>query len=255
VTRGEAVVVNVVKIGGDLAGKRERVQDLGQEMREGHWLLVHGGGAEVSRLTRRLGLEPRFRDGVRITSAEEMDVVDMVLSGLVNKRIVRTMRAMGINAVGLSGADGGIFSAISIAERTGEVDGSDARLARTLLSEGYLPVLCSTTMDRDGYGLNVNADPAALSVACALEADSLVYLSDIPGVMKEDKVLPILDEQDVEREIAEGVIHGGMIPKVRSSVDALKKGVRRIIIGEYAGPGSLAALLSGERGTRIVRET
>ncbi len=247
----------VVKIGGELAGSEVQVRELGAELgREPGWVLVHGGGAEVSQLARRFGVEPRFRDGVRQTSAEEMDYVDMALSGQINKRLVRLFQAAGLNAVGLSGSDGRLFTGRSIAEgsRTGQVTRVEPALLSMLLAGGYFPVLCSTSMSEEGTGLNVNADSAALAVAQALRARTLVFLSDIPGVLKGGRVIEKLAPADAVAEIAAGTITGGMVAKVRACLGALEGGVDCIIIGEYAGRGSVAALLAGERGTRIVRE-
>jgi acetylglutamate kinase len=247
----------VVKIGGELASSAAQVRDLGADLRsQTGWVLVHGGGAEVSALARRFGVEPRFRDGVRQTSPEEMNYVDMALSGLINKRLVRLFHAAGLDAVGLSGSDGRLFTGRSIAEdsRTGEVTRVEPALLSMLLAGGYFPVLCSTSMGEDGGGLNINADSAALAVARALRARTLVFLSDIPGVLKAGRVIDKLAPADALAEIAAGTITGGMVAKVRACLAAVEGGVESIIIGEYAGPGSVTALLGGERGTRIVRE-
>ncbi len=246
----------VIKIGGELAGSVGELKELAADLAaDPGWVLVHGGGAEVSRLARRFGVESRFKDGVRQTSTEEMDYVDMALSGLINKRLVRLFQSAGLNAVGLSGSDGRIFTGrpVSDGSRTGEVAGVEAALLQTLLDGGYLPVLCSTSMGDDGMGLNINADSAALAVAAALRARTLVFLSDIPGVLKGGRVLDRLTAGEALAEIAAGTITGGMVAKVRACLGALERGVEAIVIGEYAGRGSVRALQSGSRGTRIAR--
>ncbi len=252
----------VVKIGGRAAEKEESLACLAAEIatlsKENRVVLVHGGGAEVTALAKRLGMEPVFKDGIRQTSPAEMDVVDMVLSGGVNKRLVRLLRSRGLNPVGLSGSDGGIFTAAPIGgegagdeTRTGEIVSMDARLLDLLLAAGYLPVLCSTSTDERGRGMNINADGVAFRLAAHMSAAALVFLSDIPGILCDGSVLQALSIQEAADLIQRGTITGGMVPKVRSSLDALRTGVRRVIIGEYDGAGSLARLLEGKQGTRI----
>jgi len=249
----------LIKIGGKAAAAESSLRDLIREMaalRDRHeFILVHGGGAEVSRVTRIFGLEPVFRDGVRMTSPPEMEIVDMVLSGKVNKDLVRMFSASGIRAVGISGSDGGFFTGRSIdpagVSRTGRVERVDPEPVLLLLKAGYLPVAASTSMDPQGGALNINADEAALEIAKALAADALVFLSDIPGILKDSATLRSLDRAAAEREIRDGVITGGMIPKVTSSLEALHSGVRAVVIGEFTTYGDLALLLSREKGTTI----
>lgn len=246
-----------LKIGGSVAGGADGVQALAGELHElaerYRIVLVHGGGAEVTALSRTLGVEPVFRDGIRLTSEAEMDIVEMVLAGKVNKRLVRLFQATGLDAVGLSGADGALFRGESLdpATRTGVIRTVCPDLAELLLEQGYLPVLSPVCMDNDGGALNVNADTAALEVAVSLRSRCLLFLSDIPGIMLGGRVAATLTEEEALRGIADGAITGGMIPKVRSSIDALKRGVGQIVIGQQGGKGSLAAFLRGERGTRL----
>jgi acetylglutamate kinase len=250
----------VVKIGGKAAEDRESLGALCDELRDvsgGHRLvLVHGGGAEVTAVSRRFGIEAVFRDGVRQTSPEEMEIVDMVLAGKVNSQHVRLLRARGLDAVGLSGSDGGSFTGEPLggrgaSTRTGEVTRVDVRLLLLLLDAGYIPVLCSTSMDAEGGGLNINADTAAFSLAAHLGAASLVFLSDIPGVISDGSVVQALSAEETKALIERGVITGGMVPKVTASFDAMDKGVKKVIIGRYESPGSLARLLEGKEGTRL----
>ena len=202
----------VIKIGGELAGSAGELQELAADLAvERGWVLVHGGGAEVSQLARRFGVEPRFVDGVRQTSAEEMDYVDMALSGQINKRLVRLFQSAGLNAVGLSGSDGRIFTGRPVApgSRTGDVAAVEPALLLSLLGGGWFPVLCSTSMGDDGLGLNINADSAALAVAAALRARTLVFLSDIPGVLKDGKVIERLTDKGRARRNRERHDHRG----------------------------------------------
>jgi acetylglutamate kinase len=216
---------------------------------------VHGGGAEVTRISRQLGFEPRFHEGIRITLSEEMDVVEMILSGKINKHLVRFFQSCGLPAVGFCGADGATFRGRTLGRvegketRTGNVAEVDPRLLTALFKAGFLPVLSSTSMDKKGLGVNINADSVAFEVACRLNSESLVFISDIPGVLKDDRLLKSLNREEVHREIADGTITGGMIPKATSAVEALKHGVGQVIIGQYCGRGSLRALLEGGMGT------
>lgn len=210
-------------------------------------------------MSRRLGLKPNFREGIRVTTEEEMEVVEMVLSGSVNKRLVRLFRAAGLPAVGLCGADGGLFTGSPMQEggvrtRTGKIDSVDPKLAAQLLAGGWFPVVSPTASDSRGGALNINADTAAFALAAALKSETLLFLSDIPGILRQGKCLAGLDPAGVEAEIDAGTITGGMIPKVRSAVEALSRGVKRIIIGEFRTPGDLAALLNGRLGTRIISQ-
>ncbi len=249
----------VIKIGGDLASKQDLLADLAGDVRRlqnrsHHCLLVHGGGAELSRLMRVAGIEPVFKDGIRQTSAEEMDYVDMVLSGSVNKRIVRLFQYEGLSAVGLSGSDGASFTGESIGpgSHTGEVAEVDPGLLDLLLEKGYFPVVSSTSMDPiERVGLNINADSVAFRLAERMRARNLIFLSDVPGILKQGSVLPALTAEQALNEIDVGTITAGMIPKVKASVEALEHGVRNILIGTYARKGDLAALIAGEGGTRI----
>ncbi len=250
----------LVKIGGRAAENEESLAALGDELHalraEHRIVLVHGGGAEVTAVSKKLGIEPVFKDGIRQTSAAEMDIVEMVLAGKMNKRLVRLLRARGLDAVGLSGADGGVFTGTAMGgdpavTRSGEVACVEPRLLDVLLDAGYLPVLCSTSMDEQGNGLNINADTAAFRIAIRMGAAALVFFSDIPGILSEGSVVQALRGEEARELIARGVIAGGMVPKVSASLDALDQGVRKVIIGQYDGPGSLARMLDGKQGTRL----
>jgi acetylglutamate kinase len=250
-----------IKIGGKMAASKDLLAGLAAEMKKlglsSSFLLIHGGGAEVTERSKELGLEPVFKDGIRITSSKEMDLVDEVLSGRVNTRLTRLFQKCGLNAVGLSCSSGKIVLGQSLevwngtATRTGEITAVQPELLRLLLTHGYLPLLCSTAMDKEGEGLNINADTIAFTIAAALKSDCLVFFSDIPGVLKENKVMQALTRKQAEREIKAGTISGGMLPKIRSSLQALRAGVKTIIIARYEQPGALGRLLDGEGGTRI----
>ena len=250
----------VMKIGGT-ALQHASFGALSEELvgaaRRDEIVVVHGGGKEVSSYAAGRGIESHFENGVRMTGAEEMAVVDMVLAGLVNKRVVRGLAALGCPAVGLSGADAGMLTGEAVhdaegrATRTGRLAHTRPEVLRHLLGGGYLPVVASTVSAADGTPLNLNADDAALALAEALDANTLLFFSDIPGVMKGEEVVGFLDAGRVEEEIEAGTIAGGMIPKVRSAVRALDHGVDAVVIGGYREHGDLERLLHGDLGTRI----
>jgi acetylglutamate kinase len=252
--------VVTMKIGGRMAEEEASLRDFALDLKDlqqgGQYVvLVHGGGAEVSRLSRELGIEPVFHEGIRITSPEEMDIVEMILCGKVGKRLVRLLQSCGLAAVGICGADGRIFLGRSLGRvleketRTGNVEQVDLSLLAALLKAGFFPVLASTTMDETGAGVNINADTVAFELACALASPSLVFLSDIPGVLADGQVLRRLGRERVRELIRDGTISGGMIPKATSALEALKRGVGRVVIGQYGGRGSLTALLDSSLGT------
>lgn len=249
----------VVKIGGVAATDAKLLNALLSEFvpLAGKAVLVHGGGKEVTALSEKFGLTAEFRDGIRLTSPAEMEVVDMVLGGKINIDLVRRARALGLDAVGLGGQDGGLFIGEARvfdgkASRTGKITSASAQLLETLTNAGYFPIVNSTSTDAAGAGLNINADEAAQEVAIAARAEALIFISDIAGVLKDGAVIPRLDGPGMEAEIASGVIGGGMVPKVRSARQAVEAGVGRVVIGGYKTVGDLAKLLSGAAGTTIV---
>jgi acetylglutamate kinase len=250
----------LIKIGGRAASDKSAFTNLAREMKKLEnnysFFFVHGGGAEVTKISSVFGLEAEFENGIRKTTPQEMDVVDMVLGGKMNKYIVRIFASEGLSPVGISGCDGKIFTGVSITDgsRTGRVTASDPTLLNLLSESGFLPVISSVSMDTDGTALNINADEAALAAAEAISADKLIFISDIPGILENDEVIHKLTPDDAERKIKDGVISGGMIPKVESSVEALKKGVGSVIIGGYTKYGDLGGLIAGSLGSDITRE-
>lgn len=230
------------------------------DSRAGGYVVVHGGGSELSTLMERYGYTPRFVDGVRRTSPEEMPLVDMALAGRMNTALVRLFGKVGLNPVGLSAQDGGMVLGAPVvmadgrAGRTGRPVAADGTVLRTLLRAGYTPVVSPVSRDETWEGLNINADEVALALAEALEASRLIFLSDIPGILDGNQVIEQLTHREAERAIETGILSGGMIPKVRSSLFALEKGVGSITIGEYKEPGDLGALAAGRKGTVLIYE-
>lgn len=250
--------VIVIKTGGRAAENEQALSNLAKEIGElqdkYNFIFVHGGGSAVSSIQRVYGIEPVFKEGVRITSKREMELVDMGLAGKMNKYLVRLFNRNGISAVGISGADGSTFTGESIAGescRTGRIITTDKKLIETLFSGGFIPLLCSVSTDSLGQALNINADEAALAAGMAWKAESIIFISDIPGILNGDRQYKELNETEIENLIAEDIINGGMIPKVTSSLAALKGGAERVVIGDYSQYNDLKKLLSGEKGTKI----
>lgn len=210
-------------------------------------VVVHGGGPHINALLRRLNIESRFEQGLRVTDAATMEVVEMVLCGQVNKAVVTLFQRNGVRAVGISGKDAALFQARvrnPALGLVGEVDKVDAGVVRTLLDGGYVPVVAPVGMGEDGSSLNINADTAAGAIAGALRAEFFVLASDVPGVLDaEGTLLPTLNRSAVARLRAEGVIHGGMIPKTEACLNALDAGCRRALILDGRAESSLERCL------------
>jgi acetylglutamate kinase len=243
---------HVYKLGGPALEDPGLMEPLADEMRRtgGPVVLVHGGGRHVDRLLRALGIESRFVEGRRETSPAAMEVVEMVLSGVVNKALAAGLTAAGVPAVGLSGRDGGLVRA-RLEEglgRVGTPESVDPAPIRALWSAGLLPVVSPVSTGPAGGSVNVNADEAALGLARALGAHTLVYLSDVDGVNVGDEAAAKLTPAEAERRIEDGTIAGGMALKVRVALEASAAGIPEVVI---AGK---ARLLGTFPGTRLVSE-
>lgn len=195
-------------------------------------VLCHGGGPQISRLMGELGREPEFVDGLRVTDADTMRVTSMVLLGDVNRTLVGHVNTHGPHAVGLSGVDGGLFLCEPKDERlgfVGEISAVDPRPVTRLLEDGYLPVVASVGMDREGNVYNINADTAAGALAAALEAEKLIVLTNVEGLYEDfgdaDSLVSEIDLAGLREMYEGGGLHTGMLPKVASILDALEGGV------------------------------
>ena len=243
-------IVRVYKVGGPALEDPGLTAPLAEEVRRGggYAVLVHGGGRAVDRLLKALHIESRFVDGRRETSPEAMDVVEMVLSGLANKALAAGLTAAGVPAVGLSGRDGGLVRARLEPNlgRVGVPERVDVAPIRALWNGGFLPVVSPVANGALGESVNVNADEAALGIARAVGATTLVYLSDVDGVRIGDRTVESLAPEEMQRRIDDGTITGGMALKVRVALAASAAGIPEVVI---AGK---ARLLGGFRGTRIV---
>ncbi|MEX2203128.1 MAG: acetylglutamate kinase [Actinomycetota bacterium] len=197
-------------------------------------VVVHGGGPQMTELSERLGLASSFVDGVRVTDLETLDVATMVLAGKLNTELVASLVAGDVPAVGLSGVDAGLAVARKQAEPdlgyVGEVVRVNAEILRTLMDNGFVPVVASIAADAGGHPFNVNADVMAAELAVGLEAQKLVYLNDVPGVIGPggDLLSELGVEETLDLLAQAAVVDGGMIPKLESAVRALKAGVPRV---------------------------
>ncbi len=197
-------------------------------------VVVHGGGPQISDLMRRLGKVPEFVDGLRVTDAESVDIVRMALVGKVNREIVAALNQHGSYAVGLSGEDAGLIRVEMRDERlgfVGDVTSIDPSIVHKLTNEELIPVIATVGVDELGQVYNVNADAVAGAIALALQAEKLVYLTDVAGIYAdypdESSLVSGIDVRGLEELLADGKVDGGMIPKLESCVDALRGGVRR----------------------------
>jgi acetylglutamate kinase len=224
--------------------------------------IVHGGGPAISATLAQMGIEPHFIDGLRVTDAETLNVAQMVLIGQTNKQIVSRIQAAGGCAAGISGIDGATLQVVQGPEYlgfVGEIRNINPSLLTALSGSGFIPVVAPLGIDRNGQIYNINADTAAGAIAGALGTKQLVMVTDVPGVMQEidgeKQVLPELNEEQIDKLIADGVIYGGMIPKVRAALDALGQQVEEVLIINGYEPGILTKVAAGEAvGTKIVKE-
>lgn len=214
-------------------------------------VLVHGGGPEINELLGKIGKESKFVKGLRYTDEETMDVVQMVLCGKVNKDLVTLLKNAGGKGIGLSGMDGGLFEAVRLRDEdgteyglVGDIVNVNPQVVLDVLNQGYIPVISSVAAGIDGEThYNINADTAAEKVAVALKAKKLILLTDVRGLMREpgddSTLIPSLKVSEVSALVREGIIKGGMIPKVDCCVEAVRQGVERANIQDGRVPHSI----------------
>ena len=218
-------------------------------------VLVHGGGPEISETMKRLGKQAQFVNGLRVTDKETVDIVQMVLAGKVNKTLVNLLQMKGGHAVGLSGIDGGIIEATMKDEALGYV-GKITRIRTQpimdLLEKNYIPVISTIASDRQGNTYNINGDTAAAYIAGALNAERLIMMTDIAGILRDkddpSTLIPALTVSEAKKLFDEGVISGGMIPKVDCCIEAIGKGVKHVVIMDGRVPHSILMELLTEEG-------
>lgn len=220
-------------------------------------IIVHGGGKEISKWVSKAGMEPKFINGLRVTDAPTMEIAEMVLNR-VNKGLVQMIEQLGINGIGISGKDGGLlhvqkrYSEGQDIGYVGEIDKVNPKILYDLLEKDFLPVICPIGFDDQFDTYNINADDAACAIAKALQAEKLAFLTDIEGVYRDfnDKstLISELELEEAERFIKEGIVGGGMIPKLGNCVEALKKGVSRVHILDGRIPHCLLLEIFTNRG-------
>ncbi len=219
-------------------------------------VVVHGGGPEITDMLRKIGKTSRFVDGLRYTDEETMDIVQQVLCGKVNKNLVATLNRMGGKAIGLCGMDAGLFQAKILDEKyglVGEITQVDPRLVVDALEDGYIPVVSTVAQGVDAdTAYNINADTAAAKLAVALGAEKLILLTDVRGLLRdpgdEGTLLRVVELSRVPGLIKDGVIQGGMIPKVDCCVEAVRSGVKRTHILDGRIPHSILIELLSDEG-------
>ncbi len=260
----------VIKYGGaamiDCELKEKVMQDIVLMKYVGmHPIVVHGGGPEINAMLKRLNMKSEFVDGLRVTDRDTMEVVEMVLGGKVNKEIVSGINASGGKAIGISGKDGQLIIAgpTEDSERlgyVGQVNEVNPGVIETIIDNGYIPVIAPIGMDEEQNSYNINADLVAAAIAVALKADKLVLLTDVPGLLMDPKdsesLISVLRTSEVDNYIKQGVISGGMTPKVQCCVEAVTGGVGRTHIVDGRVPHSILLEVFTRQGvgTMVVDE-
>lgn len=268
----------VVKIGGEIADDEKILHSFCEEVallaEVGiRIVMVHGGGKQATQLSKQLGIEPKMIEGRRVTDEKTLDVVMMVFAGTINTEILAALREYGAEAVGISGVDGGIVNAVKRPPKkvmndkgveemvdyghVGDIESIDPRLLVTLLNADFVPVMASLGGDDLGNILNINADTVASEIASALRAEKLFMVTDVDGILREDKTLiSRVTPKEIERLIKDGVIKGGMVPKATSAVEALKDGVGSVHIISGKKPSTLLSEVFTDTGagTMIYRD-
>ena len=254
----------VIKYGGNAMNDPEVIKTILQDITllkyvGANPIVVHGGGPAINRALDRFGIESSFHNGQRITSAEAMEVVEMVLTGKVNNDVVTQLNGMGAKAIGLSGKDAGL---IEVKKRTAE-DGTDlgyvgeitkvnTKLLSELTADEYIPVIAPIGVGADGHSYNINGDTVAGEVAAAMEAEKLMFLTDIDGVRMDahdpSTLISIISVDHIYRLIDQGIINGGMIPKVMGCIKGIKQGVHRTHIVNGTIPHPIILEIFTDRG-------
>ena len=218
-------------------------------------VLVHGGGPEISDMLKKVGKKSEFVEGLRVTDKETAEIVQMVLAGKINKQLVNLLGEFGGNAVGISGIDGHLIEAKIKDERlgfVGEITKVNVQPILDLIEKEYIPVVSTVGCDSEGNVYNINADTAASYIAGAMKAERLITMTDIPGILRDvndpDSIIKKVTTEEARQLFEEGVISGGMIPKVECCIDAIEKGVRRVTILDGRVPHALLLELLTDEG-------
>ncbi len=224
-------------------------------------VLVHGGGPEISEMLKKVGKKSEFVEGLRVTDKETAEIVQMVLAGKINKQLVNLLGEHGGNAIGISGIDGHLIEAEVKDERlgfVGEITNVNVQPILDLIEKGYIPVVSTVGCDNEGNVYNINADTAASYIAGAMKAERLITLTDIPGILRDvndpDSLIKRVNIKEARQLFADGIVTGGMIPKVECCIEAVERGVRRVTILDGRVPHAvLLELLTDEGAGTMVK--
>jgi acetylglutamate kinase len=251
-----------IKIGGSLLDDPRFLPELARSVKKVSEtffpVIVHGGGKDIARQLDLQKKEYRFVEGMRVTDADTVGVVQMVLSGDVNKRIVNMLQTQGVNSLGISGVDCGLFSASRMHIKgqdigfVGNIDSIDTKIIDLCMQNGLVAVVSPISRDAQGNIYNVNADLAASELAKKCRVEHLIFVSDVPGILVDGSVQHMIATDSVEGLIASGQIKGGMVPKARSAVEAVTAGVKNIHICGWNGPETLSRELDAKTMTGTV---
>ena len=254
----------VVKMGGSTLDADDILAQFAEAVavipEDSYTAVVHGGGKDIGRQLEKMGREFKFIEGLRVTDDEVIDVVEMVLSGLVNKWITRSLEKIGVKAVGISGTDLGLFKATKMVVESGDlgyvgaIENVNLELIELLVSNGITPVVSPISLGPENRAYNVNADHAACRLAEEWGADDLIYITDVSGIKVGGEVRELITTDEVENLIDSGAITGGMIPKLLNSASAVLQGVKRVHIVGWRGPDTIVNSLKKEKGYGTVIE-
>jgi len=218
-------------------------------------VLVHGGGPEISDMLKKLGKKSEFVNGLRVTDKETADVALMILAGKVNKGLTGLLGAAGVKAVGLCGLDHGLIQAKTMNPElgfVGEITDVNPQVLTDLMDLGYVPVVSTVGGDNEGNVYNINADTAAARIASALGAESLISMTDIEGILRDkddpSTLIPVIEVSDAPQLMREGVISGGMIPKIQCCIEAIRRGVKKVFIIDGRVPHSVLIEMLTDEG-------
>lgn len=218
-------------------------------------VLVHGGGPEISEMLKKVGKKSEFVNGLRVTDQETADIVQMVLAGKVNKNLVGLIESIGGKAIGLTGMDGGLIEARMLDEKlgyVGEITHIEEQTILDILDKGYIPVISTVGFDKEGHVYNINADTAAARIAGKLRAECMISMTDIAGLLRDkddpSSLIPVVSVSEAPQLMQEGVISGGMIPKVECCIEAIRRGVKKVFIIDGRVPHSILMEILTDEG-------
>jgi len=218
-------------------------------------VLVHGGGPEISEMLKKVGKKSEFVNGLRVTDQETADIVQMVLAGKVNKSLVGLIESIGGKAIGLTGMDGSLIEARMLDEQlgyVGEITHIEEQTILDILDKGYIPVISTVGFDKEGHVYNINADTAAARIAGKLRAECMISMTDIAGLLRDkddpSSLIPVVSVSEAPQLMTEGVISGGMIPKVECCIEAIRRGVKKVFIIDGRVPHAILMEILTDEG-------